>query len=191
LTSFFSNAHPIKLSTFNQAEPVPRLGRRTLSAPLLELIKSAPRDRSKTRYCYSASSPDYFYVFLTLPKFEGMTYEEYREMRQKLLGAFCSTVKLKFTDARHIIGMAFEPGISDATLSKDIAYFDATDWTEEEAIRARENVEIMNILKNVDISIMDVQKYPHEKSRYPLHETVFEYIDPTKPVAQKDCEVEQ
>jgi hypothetical protein len=23
LTSFFSNAHPIKLSTFNQAEPVP------------------------------------------------------------------------------------------------------------------------------------------------------------------------
>jgi hypothetical protein len=24
LTSFFSNAHPIKLSTFNQAEPVPK-----------------------------------------------------------------------------------------------------------------------------------------------------------------------
>jgi hypothetical protein len=26
LTSFFSNAHPIKLSTFNQAEPVPGNG---------------------------------------------------------------------------------------------------------------------------------------------------------------------
>jgi hypothetical protein len=30
LTSFFSNAHPIKLSTFNQAEPVPITGARDL-----------------------------------------------------------------------------------------------------------------------------------------------------------------
>jgi hypothetical protein len=165
-----------------------RLGRRTLSATLLELIKSAPRDTTQTRYCYS---PPSLYVFLTLPQFEEITYEEYREMRQKVLEVFCLAVKLKFINARHIIGMAFEPGISDASLFKDMVYFDATDWTEEDAIRAREIVESTDILKNVDISIMNVQKYPHEQSRYPLHETVFECIDPTKLAAQNNWEVKQ
>jgi hypothetical protein len=156
-----------------------RLERRTLSVLLSEVIESAPQDTSKTRYCYSLSSPDYFYVFLTLPQFEGITYEEYREMRQKLLGMFCETVKLKFINARHIIGMAFEPNsIIKAITSKDIAYFDATNWTQEDAIKARENIENMGILKDVGVTAMEVHKYPYEKSCYPFYESVFECIYP-------------
>jgi antitoxin MazE len=58
LTSFFSNAHPIKLSTFNQAEPVPEnsiielietkdaliINKKQKVSTLDELLTSIPED---------------------------------------------------------------------------------------------------------------------------------------------------
>ncbi|AFZ15600.1 hypothetical protein Cri9333_4834 (plasmid) [Crinalium epipsammum PCC 9333] len=137
-----------------------RFRRRNLAAGLCGLIKSAPRDMRATRYLCSSSPQEPYYVFLTLPQFDWMTYEEYREARRSLLEACCSTVKLKFPDAQHIVGIATEPGFDNGGRSEDAMYIDATDLSEEDAARAREASEKLDILKNPNMFSVHDQEYP-------------------------------
>lgn len=141
----------------------PRLRRRNLSAALCGLIESAPRHMCATRYLCSSSPQEPYYVFLTLPQFDWMTYEQYREARRYLLEACCSTVKLKFPDAQHIVGIATEQGFDNGGRSEDAMYFDATDWTEKDAARASEASEKLNILKNPNMFSVHDQEYPLQK----------------------------
>jgi hypothetical protein len=141
-----------------------RFRRRRLAAALCGLIESAPRNMRATRYCASSSPQEPYYVFLTLPQFDWMTYEQYREARRNLLEACCSTVKLKFPDAQHVVGIATEPAdFDDRGRSEDAIYFDATDWTEEHAARARELSEKFDILKNPNMFSIHDQEYPLQK----------------------------
>jgi hypothetical protein len=141
----------------------PRLRRRSLAAALCGLIESAPRNMRATRYICSSSPQEPYYVFLTLPQFDWMTYEQYREARRNLLEACCSTVKLKFPDAQHVVGVATEPGFGNGGRSEDAMYFDATDWTEEDAARAREASEKLDILKKTNMFSVHDQEYPLQK----------------------------
>lgn len=64
-----------------------RFRRRNLAAALCGLIESAPQDMRATCYVCSSSPQEPYYVFLTLPQFNWMTYEQYREARRSLLEA--------------------------------------------------------------------------------------------------------
>jgi hypothetical protein len=195
-TQYFTTHRNIK-----QIEPLlgflareSRFRRRYLSKAFLGLIESAPKNMRATRYVCPLSTQEPYYVFLTFPQFDWMTYEQYRVIRRDVLDACCSTVKSKFPDAQHIIGIATQPRLDAESHSEDAIYFDATDWTEEEAIRAKEDSEKLNILKNPHKFITYDQEYPNqdaEQNHYPLHGRIIQYIDPTEPVAQNDWEVEQ
>lgn len=140
-----------------------RLRRRNLAAALCGLIESAPRDMRATRYICSSSSEEPYYVFLTLPHFDWMTYEQYREARRWLLEECCSVVKLKFLDAQHIVGVATEPGFNNGGRSEDTMYFNATNWTAEDEARAREASENLDILQNSTMFSIEDEEYPLQK----------------------------
>ena len=141
----------------------PRFHRRSLSAALCGLIDSAPRHMRATRYSYPFSPQEPYYVFLTLPQYDWMTYEQYRESRRYVLEACCSGVKLKFPDAQHIVGIATEPGLENEDRSEDAMYFDATNWTEKDATRTIEICEKLGILKNLSMFSVHAQEYPFQK----------------------------
>ena len=140
-----------------------RLRRRNLAAGLCGIIESAPINMRATRYICSSSPQEPYYVFLTLPHFDQMTYEQYREARRCLLEACCSSVKLKFSDAQHIVGIATEPGFDNGGRSQDAMYFDATEWTAEDEARAREAAEKLDILKNPKMFSVHDEEYPIQK----------------------------
>ena len=141
----------------------PRFHRRNLAESLCGLIRSAPKDMRATRYICPSSAKEPYYVFLTLPRFDWMTYEEYRETRRYVLEACCYTVKLKFPEAQHIVGIATESGFDNEGRSEDTMYVDAIDWTEEDDIRAKEASEALNILKNPNMFTIHDQEYPLQK----------------------------
>jgi hypothetical protein len=137
-----------------------RFRRRNLVAGLIGIIQSAPRNMRATRYLCASSHKEPYYVFLTLPECDSMAYDEYREKRRFLLEACCSSVKLKYPDAQHIIGIATEPGIENGGRSHDAIYLDVTNWTEQDDIWAREVAEAFDILKNPNkFTILD-REYP-------------------------------
>lgn len=140
-----------------------RFRRRNLAAALCGLIESAPRDMRATRYGCCQSPQEAFYVFLTLPQFDWMNYEQYRETRRNLLEACCSVVKLKFPDVQHIIGIATEPGFDNGGRSEDAVYLDVTDWAEADVARAKEVSEKLDILKNPSMFTIHDQEYPLQK----------------------------
>ena len=146
-----------------------RLVRRNLASALSGLIASAPKNVRATRYSCPTTSQEPYYVFLTLPQFDWMTYDQYREIRRNVLEACCSGVKLKFSDAQHIVGIATEPGFDNEGRSEDAMYFDATDWTEEDAARAIEICEKLGILKNPNMFSVHDQEYPLQK---PVRQTI-------------------
>jgi hypothetical protein len=140
-----------------------RFRRRNLAAALCGIIESAPINMRATRYICSSYPQEPYYVFLTLPHFDWMTYEQYREARRWLLEACCSNVKLKFSDAQHIVGIATEPGFDNGGRSHDAMYFDATEWTAEDEAIAREAAEKLDILNNPKMFSVHDEEYPIQK----------------------------
>lgn len=141
----------------------PRFRRRNLAAALCGLIKLAPRHMLATRCLCSSSPQEPYYVFLLLPKFDWMTYEEYRETRRNILEIYCKTVKLKFPDAQHIVGIATETGFDNGIRSEDVMYIDTTDWNDEDAARVVEISEELGILKSINMFSVHDQEYPLQK----------------------------
>ncbi len=140
-----------------------RFRRRNLAAALCGLIKLTPRHMTATRCLCSSSIQEPYYVFLLLPKLDGMSYEEYRETRRSMLEIYCKTVKLKFPDARHIVGIATETGFNNGIRSEDVMYFDMADWTDEDVTRVVEISEELGILKNINMFNVHDQEYPLQK----------------------------
>jgi hypothetical protein len=90
-----------------------------------------------------------------------MNYKQYREIRRTLLEACCSTVKLRYPNVQHVVGIATEPGLDSKIRSEDAIYFDATNWTEENAAQARENSEMLDILNNPNPNIFSFHDYEY------------------------------
>jgi hypothetical protein len=142
-----------------------RLSRRVLSEALCSFIMAAPEDRSARRYLLQSNLSESSYVFLTLPHFDWMDYEEYRTARGELLAGCCNVVKLKFPEARHIIGIATEPRFGNNGRSEDVVYFDASEWTMKDEIKAREFSEQLGILQNPNMFRLNDTEYPVQQIR--------------------------
>ncbi len=128
----------------------PRTRRRMLARRLHELIyETTKRAASRAVRVVCPSRPgDPHYVFLLLSKPENRPDEEYREVRRNLLGAYCSTTKLRFPDAQDIIGIATETGM-DEVRSEDASYFDAREWTEQDRADAQKVADDLRLLADV------------------------------------------
>ena len=112
----------------------PRFHRRMLSKALVDLIESYPVEKENWKSVrvvppHLPGEPYYLFLVLGRPT-HAESYEEYREMRGKLLEAYSMALKYKFPDALDIVGIATEP-YSIEGHSEDGLWLDARDWTPE------------------------------------------------------------
>lgn len=121
-----------------------RTRRRTLAKAYLEVIEKGVQSDRFTRYVVSMDSRDTFYALLSLKMPDSVTYEKYREVRFYILGACCMRLKLKFPNAKNIVGIATEPGIKNKSRSEDATYYDVREWSAEDEEEATERSKILD-----------------------------------------------
>ncbi|HET6757186.1 MAG TPA: hypothetical protein VFH21_06200 [Burkholderiales bacterium] len=85
-----------------------RLSRRQLTHALLDPRSPSSLRKAFARMVLSNTFPDAAYIFLAESKPENQTYEEYRKYRVARLLAYCKVAILRATDAKHIVGVAFD-----------------------------------------------------------------------------------
>jgi hypothetical protein len=102
---------------------------------------------------------DPFYVFVLLPSLYAKTPEEYREVRYKLLEAYCFVTKLSFPEALDIVGIATESGNPGGS-GEDAIYFDAREWTPELEAEAKSLQVDLGLLTNLTMHSGKEKEYP-------------------------------
>ena len=137
----------------------PRTRRRLLVRGFLKAIRDTPKTMRFTRVMMPSKPGDPYYVFLLLPHLPSVTYEEYREGRLKFLEACCMVAKLKFPEAKDIVGIATESG-RGVKGTEDILYYDARVWTEGDAAEARSLQRDLNLLTEVTKVEGTEKEYP-------------------------------
>lgn len=155
-----------KVLRFMASEP--RTRRRFLAKTLLDFIRNTDKNKRATRTLKSLNPNEPFYVFLLFPLEEYMEYEKYREVRGVLLEKYLAITKLNHPEAKHIIGIATETG-RGATGSEDAAYLDASSWTAENEVYAKDSEAELR-----ELGLLGVQKE--------FRETVKEYPYKTKEI---------
>lgn len=143
----------------------PRFKRRLLAKSLFELIAKAPNSQRATRVLLPSQPGEPYYIFLLLPHPPTLPYEKYREVRGKLLESCCMVVKLKFPDAKDIVGIATETGIDITNRSEDAVYFDARNWTEANQLEAESLQRDLGLLTNVTKFATREHEYPIPRKR--------------------------
>lgn len=141
-----------------------RTQRRMLIKSIYELLAKTPPDRHAVRVSTPTHAGDPYYVFLLLPRYEGQSEDDYREMRLDVLYTYCMVTKYKFPAAKDIIGFATESGRGEYG-TEDLTYLDAREWTEESQEKAKEFHNKIGLLKTVNQFHMKELEYPTEKTR--------------------------
>ena len=85
-------------------------------------------------------------------------------MRGAYLEALCMVTKLKFPEARHIVGIATESGLNEIR-SEDAIYLDASRWDDKLESEARRLQKEANILIAPQETYAHVEEYPSEKKK--------------------------
>jgi len=114
-----------------------RFRRRMLGKSLIELMKKTPPNSRSARVVTPTHADEPYYVFVLLPHLPEELYDDYRIVRRNLLEMYCMVVKSDFTDAKEIIGIATEPGLSMGR-SEDLLYLDVREWTKEQNLEAKQ-----------------------------------------------------
>ena len=138
-----------------------RTRRRTLAKVYLEVIEKGVQSDRFTRYVGSMDSGDTFYTLLSLKMPDAVTYERYRKVRLDILKACCMCLKLRFRNAKDIVGIATEPGIKNKSRSEDAIYYDAREWSAEDEKKAVELSKILNsLLEQSGMYSVHEEEYP-------------------------------
>lgn len=140
-----------------------RLVRRAYSENLEDMFKNTPPTMQRIRVLSPLLPGRPYYVVLLLPVLTGRPYEEYREVRQNLLYACCQIVRLKFPDAKDIVGIAMEPP-QNVGGSEDACYYDGRGWTEAQEEEVRKLQNDLGILKNMNVNRTNTKEYPAASS---------------------------
>jgi len=137
----------------------PRTRRRLLANSLKEKMLSTSQDERGARVMTPSKAGDPWYVFLLFPRQLAASDQEYRELRSRLLMAYCAVVRLKAPSALDVIGIATESGL-DTARSEDAAYLDGRHWTRAHAEHAAKLQNELGILK-------EVRKFAGTEHEYP------------------------
>jgi hypothetical protein len=165
-TQFFST-HPGNISeqekAFRFLAREPRTRRRLLATALRGILEKTSPTGMGVRVITQSWEGDPYYVFLIVPRWEGMPEAEYREGRHKVLGAYCAVGKVQYPDARFITGFATETGHrDDESRSEDLVYLDTTDWTPEQEAEARSLQQDFGLLTRTQRFSGTVKEYPSD-----------------------------
>jgi len=146
-----------------------RTRRRMLAQGLLEVVHKANATQRFVRIYQSTEPREPYYVLLSMPSTHTKSEEEYREIRRKLLEAYCLVCKQVNQCARDIVGIAVSP-TSESGCSEDLLYLNARDWTPEQAAEAALLQADLKILQNVTPIHGSYNEYPevktHPRSRF-------------------------
>jgi hypothetical protein len=138
-----------------------RVQRRMLSKALLDLMTKTPTNQSAVRYFGPRKGENgTTYVFLLLPRTDGIIENEYREKRGVFLQAYCQVAKIRFPHAQDIVGIATEPDIEADSKSEDFVYFDASEWNDEREAEARQIFEDLKLDPANKINYYSEKEYP-------------------------------
>ncbi len=151
-----------------------RTRRRLLARSLTEFLKNTPINYRATRVMLPSKPGDPHYIFLALPRIHNRSNSQYRKVRLELLESYCAVTKLQFPAARNIIGIATEPGYYGDDRSEDIAYFDASIWTEEDNAKAeslRNELVSLGMLAEPTIHVTKEYEYPPLTQKIPRSTT--------------------
>lgn len=139
-----------------------RTRRRLLSIAVRDFVMDTPTlpNYRAVRIMEPTSPRQPFYAFLQLSSdFHGLSEPEYREFRRNFLGRLCEVVKLRYSDAEDIVGIATELG-SKAGRSQDIVYLNAREFTEADRTNAQKFAKAYALLTNAVRSIGTEYDYP-------------------------------
>jgi hypothetical protein len=142
-----------------------RMARRLIVKGLVDLYTNTPDGTRRTRYFKPISYNGPFYVFLSLPQPDFLSYEQYREARFSLLQACCMVVKYVFPEALDIVGIASEPIRPDASCSEDLLYLDAREWSNELNMEAELLHKDLGILASATTHHIHENEYPEPTTR--------------------------
>jgi hypothetical protein len=148
----------------------PRTRRRVLAMSLREVLRRSINSVREARVIPSPGSGFPHYVFLFLKRKEGLTDEEYRNVRMNLLVNYCRVTKLKFPKAVHIVGIASEAGLPPQR-SEDFVYMDASRWSAKDEANAREIQNKFKLLQKVTQGAAREYEYPVDHKGKPRRTT--------------------
>jgi hypothetical protein len=109
----------------------PRVRRRMLAKALVDVLNRNPTSFAVRVLTTDSLAVFPVYVFLLLPQKPNESDEEYRRNRRELLKSYSLVAKLKIPAAKHIVGIATQPGSSQER-SEDFFYYDVRHWSEAE-----------------------------------------------------------
>ena len=161
-TQYFTSGRPLseQETMFRFLAREPRTRRRMLAISLREsLEKSVSAEFWSARVMGPSREGDPYYVFLFLKHRADLSDEEYRKLRTQLLSDYCHVAKLKYPDARDIIGIATEAGLGDRR-SEDLMYLNTSDWSAEAEAHAKEIQQQLGLLKEVKAIAGREYEYP-------------------------------
>lgn len=138
----------------------PRTRRRALSKSLLTIMERADSEGRSARVFQGASNNEPYYVFLAFDRRKDRTLDEYRKVRRNLLENYCFVTKLKFPDARHIVGIATEPMSYGSNRSEDLIYLDGHHWTEDDQKKAKKIQKDFGLLSKTKRMEFTEYEYP-------------------------------
>lgn len=143
-----------------------RTRRRMLAMALLGVVdQELPEGGKASRVFFPSHPGDPYYVFLLLWRPKDVSYDEFREVRRKLLEAYCMVLKTIYPDAEDIVGIATEDRTTTAR-SEDVLYLDAREWNEELQSEALELQERLNILRETSKTFRErVLEYPEVQTQ--------------------------
>ncbi len=110
--------HEFVVPTFSESNQIlrflarePRARRRVLAKAFRDALHRSKADERRIRYIIPQQRGEPHYVYLFFPKPNRATKEQYRQMRFRVLAAYCEVVKLEYPDALDIVGLAMESGV--------------------------------------------------------------------------------
>ena len=137
-----------------------RFSRRHLARALVGLLSSASAlERPRSRCVVTSDKSGTGYCFLVYPCPQGSDHDRHRLSRSALLADYCRVMKVRFPDLQHVVGYATEP-LDGEQHSEDLAYLDATNWSEEDAQAARAVQRETGILTSPEVTHIHDQEYP-------------------------------
>ena len=137
-----------------------RLSRRHLARALINLLSSVRTSgRARSRCVVTTQKSGTGYCFLVYPCPQDRDYDEHRRVRAALLAAYCKVMKVQFPALQHIVGYATEP-LDGERRSEDLAYLDATDWTEQDTQDARRIQRESGLLGSPTVTHVRDHEYP-------------------------------
>jgi hypothetical protein len=162
-TEYFASKRPLDEQEimFRLMAREPRTRRRFLARSLHEVLKRSDRSKSPwdARIMAPSNPGDPYYIFLCVQRLTNMTDNEYRNLRMHLLSDYCQVLKLKWTNATKIVGIATESGW-DEPRSEDLMYLDASVWNSEQETRAKEIQDRLGLLKETKLHMRREHEYP-------------------------------